>query len=219
MSPENVNLIALAVILAAMSLLPLLLMVCTAFLKIVVVLMIVRSALGVQQVPPNMVVYSIALVATFFIMAPVGYEVVKNFEVNPLDFINVDRLRNGLFENLEPIKSFMVRNADPDMVVHLIDVTLRIWPSELSEHVGRNDLVIIIPAFMLSELQRGFEIGFLVYIPFIVIDLIVSNLLLALGMQMVSPMTISLPLKILLFVMISGWTHLLDSLFYSYQLA
>lgn len=217
MSPENVNLIALAAILAAMSLLPLFLMVCTAFLKVVVVLMIVRSALGVQQVPPNMVIYSIALVATIFIMAPVGYEVVHNFEDNPLDFINTDRLKNGLLENLEPIKLFMVRNADPDMVVHLVDVTLRIWPSELSAHVGHNDLVIIIPAFMLSELQRGFEIGFLVYIPFIVIDLIVSNLLLALGMQMVSPMTISLPLKILLFVMISGWTHLLDSLFYSYQ--
>ena len=216
MSPENVNLIALALILATMSLLPLFMIVCTAFLKIAIVLMIVRSALGVQQVPPNIVIYSIALVATIFIMTPVGYEVVQNFEDNPLDFINTERLKDSLFDNLEPIKSFMIRNADPDMIIHLIDVTLRIWPSEIASHVGRDDLVIIIPAFMLSELQRGFEIGFLIYIPFIVIDLIVSNLLLALGMQMVSPMTISLPLKILLFVMISGWTHLLDSLFYSY---
>ena len=86
----------------------------------------------------------------------------------------------------------------------------------MAEKASKDDLLLAIPAFVLSELQAGFEIGFLIYIPFIVIDLIVSNLLLALGMQMVSPMTISLPLKLLLFVLVEGWTRLLDSLFYSY---
>lgn len=90
------------------------------------------------------------------------------------------------------------------------------WPKERAEQASRDDLMLLIPAFMLSELEAGFQMGFLIYIPFIVIDLIVSNLLLALGMQMVAPMTISLPLKLLIFVLVQGWTQLLDSLFYSY---
>ena len=91
------------------------------------------------------------------------------------------------------------------------------WPKEMADKASRDDLLLVVPAFVLSELQAGFQIGFLIYIPFIVIDLIVSNILLALGMQMVAPMTISLPLKILLFVLVDGWTRLLDGLFYSYM--
>jgi flagellar motor switch/type III secretory pathway protein FliN len=108
------------------------------------------------------------------------------------------------------------RNVDPDVLTHLLENTARLWPAKMAQEVQREDLILLVPAFVLSQLQAGFEIGFLIYIPFIVIDLIVSNLLLALGMQMVSPMTISLPLKLLLFVMVSGWSRLLDSLFLSY---
>jgi type III secretion protein R len=110
----------------------------------------------------------------------------------------------------------MVRNSDPDILTHLLENTARMWPPAMAQEVQREDLILLVPAYVLSQLQAGFEIGFLIYIPFIVIDLIVSNLLLALGMQMVSPMTISLPLKLLLFVMVSGWSRLLDSLFLSY---
>lgn len=110
----------------------------------------------------------------------------------------------------------MLRNVDADVLTHLQENTTRLWPEQMAREVQREDLILLIPAFVLSQLQAGFEIGFLIYIPFIVIDLIVSNLLLALGMQMVSPMTISLPLKLLLFVLVSGWSRLLDSLFLSY---
>ena len=109
-----------------------------------------------------------------------------------------------------------MRNTAPDVLTHLLENTARLWPQEMAQQVNRDDLILLVPAFVLSQLQAGFEIGFLIYIPFIVVDLIVSNLLLALGMQMVSPMTISLPLKLLLFVLVSGWTRLLDSLFLSY---
>ncbi|WP_251977511.1 type III secretion system export apparatus subunit SctR [Salinicola avicenniae] len=217
MNLEQTNLIMLTAVLAAMSLLPLLMIVSTAFLKIAIVLMITRSALGVQQVPPNIAIYSIALAATLFIMAPVGYSVAENFRETPADFSNVETLQESVVGGLSPVSDFMQRNANPDLIAHLDGMTRDIWPEEISREVGSDSLVIVLPAFVLSELQKGFESGFLIYIPFIVVDLIVSNLLLALGMQMVSPMTISLPLKILLFVMVSGWTHLLDSLFYSYQ--
>jgi type III secretion protein R len=110
----------------------------------------------------------------------------------------------------------MHKNTDPDIVIHLQENAQRMWPKKMADSVTPENMLLIIPAFVLSELQNGFKIGFLIFIPFIVVDLIVSNILLALGMQMVSPMTVSLPLKILLFVLISGWTRLLDGLFYSY---
>ena len=119
-------------------------------------------------------------------------------------------------EAIKPLRAFMLRNVDADVLTHLLENTARLWPAQMAQEVQRDDLILLVPAFVLSQLQAGFEIGFLIYIPFIVIDLIVSNLLLALGMQMVSPMTISLPLKLLLFVLVSGWSRLLDSLFLSY---
>jgi len=149
-------------------------------------------------------------------MAPVGYEIAEVVKVSPLDLSNVSTLQQTGLEAVQPLRTFMVRNSDPDILTHLLENTARMWPPAMAQEVQREDLILLIPAYVLSQLQAGFEIGFLIYIPFIVIDLIVSNLLLALGMQMVSPMTISLPLKLLLFVMVSGWSRLLDSLFLSY---
>ncbi|SBW78681.1 Harpin secretion protein HrcR [Pseudomonas veronii 1YdBTEX2] len=216
MSFQGVDPIVLAVFVGALSLMPMLLIVCTAFLKIVIVLMITRNAIGVQQVPPSMAINGIALAATLFIMAPVGYEIAEVVKVSPLDLSNVSTLQQTGLEAVQPLRTFMVRNSDPDILTHLLENTVRMWPPAMAQEVQREDLILLIPAYVLSQLQAGFEIGFLIYIPFIVIDLIVSNLLLALGMQMVSPMTISLPLKLLLFVMVSGWSRLLDSLFLSY---
>jgi len=112
----------------------------------------------------------------------------------------------------------MQRNTAPDVQTHLLGNAEKMWPKNLVQNVMKDhqNLLLLIPSFVLSELQSGFKIAFLIFIPFLVVDLVVSNVLLALGMQMVSPMTISLPLKILLFVMVSGWTRLLDGLFYSY---
>lgn len=213
---QGLDPIVLAIFLGALSLMPMLLVVCTAFLKIVIVLMITRNAIGVQQVPPSMAINGIALAATLFIMAPVGYEIAENIKASPLDMSNVQTFLHTGNEAINPLRAFMLRNVDPDVLTHLLDNTARLWPAKMAQEVQREDLILLIPAFVLSQLQAGFEIGFLIYIPFIVIDLIVSNLLLALGMQMVSPMTISLPLKLLLFVLVSGWSRLLDSLFLSY---
>ena len=213
---QGLDPVVLAVFLGALSLMPMLLVVCTAFLKIVIVLMITRNAIGVQQVPPSMAINGIALAATLFIMAPVGYEIAENLKASPLDMTNVQTFLSTGNEAINPLRAFMLRNVDPDVLTHLLEKTARRWPAKMAQEVQREDLILLIPAFVLSQLQAGFEIGFLIYIPFIVIDLIVSNLLLALGMQMVSPMTISLPLKLLLFVLVSGWSRLLDSLFLSY---
>ncbi|MGY2137277.1 type III secretion system export apparatus subunit SctR [Pseudomonas reactans] len=213
---QGLDPIVLAIFLGALSLMPMLLVVCTAFLKIVIVLMITRNAIGVQQVPPSMAINGIALAATLFIMAPVGYEIAESVKVSPLDMTNVQTFLETGNEAIKPLRAFMLRNVDPDVLTHLLENTARLWPEKMAQEVQREDLILLIPAFVLSQLQAGFEIGFLIYIPFIVIDLIVSNLLLALGMQMVSPMTISLPLKLLLFVLVSGWSRLLDSLFLSY---
>ena len=133
-----------------------------------------------------------------------------------MDLSSVQALQDSGLHAVKPLQAFMSRNTAPDVLTHLLENTARLWPAEMAQQVSRDDLILLVPAFVLSQLQAGFEIGFLIYIPFIVIDLIVSNLLLALGMQMVSPMTISLPLKLLLFVLVSGWTRLLDSLFLSF---
>ncbi|PXF32309.1 type III secretion system protein SsaR [Pokkaliibacter plantistimulans] len=216
MNLGQVDPLIFALFLGALSLLPILLIVCSAFLKISMVLLITRNAMGVQQVPPNMAIYGIALAATLFVMAPVFKDISVKIKETPPDFSSLDKMQSSVNHLIGPLQQFMARNSKPDVQTHLIGNTVQLWPKEMSEKVSKDDLLITIPAFMLSELQAGLEIGFLIYIPFIVIDLIVSNLLLALGMQMVSPMTISLPLKILLFVLVDGWGRLLDGLFYTY---
>ncbi|WP_339532588.1 type III secretion system export apparatus subunit SctR [Pseudomonas mucidolens] len=216
MTVQGVDPLLFALLLGSLALMPMLLIICTAFLKIVIVLMITRNAIGVQQVPPSMALNGIALAATLFIMAPVGYEISQVIEASPLDTSSVQAFQDTGLVAIKPLRAFMQRNTDPDLLIHLHENTTRMWPPEMSQGTHRDDLILLIPAFVLSQLQAGFEVGFLIYIPFIVIDLIVSNLLLALGMQMVSPMTISLPLKLLLFVLVSGWSRLLDSLFLSF---
>ncbi|MFO2462323.1 type III secretion system export apparatus subunit SctR [Pseudomonas sp. 15FMM2] len=216
MTVQGLDPLLLALLLGSLALMPMLLIICTAFLKIVIVLMITRNAIGVQQVPPSMALNGIALAATMFIMAPVGYEIAQVIKESPVDTSSVQAFQDTGLVAIKPLRAFMLRNTEPDLLIHLHENAARMWPPELTANTRRDDLILLIPAFVLSQLQAGFEVGFLIYIPFIVIDLIVSNLLLALGMQMVSPMTISLPLKLLLFVLVSGWSRLLDSLFLSF---
>ncbi|MFU9136285.1 type III secretion system export apparatus subunit SctR [Erwinia tasmaniensis] len=217
MDSLSLNPMTLALFLGALSLIPILMIVCTCFLKISMVLMLTRNAMGVQQVPPNMAIYGIALAASLFVMAPVFNEMSQRVKALPIDTQSSERLDYTVSNGVEPLKRFMVKNTDADILTHLQENAQRMWPKEMAQSVQHDSPLLLIPSFVLSELQNGFKIGFLIYIPFIVVDLIVSNVLLALGMQMVSPMTISLPLKILLFVLVSGWTRLLDGLFYSYM--
>lgn len=216
MNLGQVDPLIFALFLGGLSLLPILLIVCSAFLKISMVLLITRNAMGVQQVPPNMAIYGIALAATLFVMAPVLHDISQLLKDAPPDFSSLEAMQTSINHLIGPLQEFMTRNSNPDVQTHLMDNSAQLWPKEMADKVSKDDLLITIPSFMLSELQAGLQIGFLIYIPFIVIDLIVSNVLLALGMQMVSPMTISLPLKILLFVLVDGWGRLLDALFYTY---
>lgn len=222
--------IALALLLGGLALLPLLLVCTTSFLKISVVLMIVRNALGVQQVPPSIALNGLALAATLFVMAPVLNEVVSRLPIDlpgaaarsPGVSSALERPKHGklglaeMAYAVEPMRNFMLANTLPERRQKFVDLARQQWRQTAIDPPKESDYVVLIPCFVVSELELALKAGFVLYVPFVVIDLLLSNLLLALGMQMVSPMVVSLPLKILLFVLLDGWTRLFDGLVRSY---
>lgn len=208
--------IALAVVLALMALLPTVVVVSTSFLKIAIVMSLLRNALGVQQIPPNIALYGLALVLSAYVMAPVGFQIEREVSASPTAGKDLGSLVAAVRKGAEPLRGFMARNAAPAQKEFFVGTAKRLWGPELSAGITANDFLVLVPAFMVSELTRAFQVGFLLYLPFVVIDLIVSNILLAMGMMMVSPVTISLPLKLFLFVMVDGWTRLIQGLVLSY---
>ena len=204
--------------LGLLSLVPLVVATCTAFLKIAIVLSLVRNALGVQQVPPNLVLYALALVLTAFIMAPVGADLVNAIENHPGGVKDISDMVAVVREGIEPLRRFLLNNSAVEHRDFFISQARRIWPPEMSAGVTQQDLIILMPSFVVTELTAAFEIGFLLFLPFVVIDLVISNILMAMGMMMVSPVTISLPLKLFLFVMVDGWSRLLHGLVLTYKL-
>lgn len=212
----NFDPITLAVLLALMALLPTLVVVCTAFLKIVVVMSLLRNALGVQQMPPNLALYGMALILAAYVMAPVGVHMFDRIGAQPDNLKSLPAFITSVREGAEPLRDFMVKNSRPEQRDFFVRTAQRMWGPELSAGVGARDFLVLMPAFVVSELTAAFQIGFLLYLPFVVIDLIVSNILLAMGMMMVSPVTISLPLKLFLFVMVDGWSRLIQGLVLTY---
>lgn len=208
--------IALAVVLALMALLPTVVVVSTSFLKIAIVMALLRNALGVQQIPPNVALYGLALILSAYVMAPVGYQIERELSASPASTKDIASLVAGVRRGAEPLRGFMTRNATPAQRDFFVQTARRLWGPELAAGLQPTDFIVLVPAFMVSELTRAFQVGFLLYLPFVVIDLIVSNILLAMGMMMVSPVTISLPLKLFLFVMVDGWTRLIQGLVLSY---
>ncbi|MES2771248.1 MAG: type III secretion system export apparatus subunit SctR [Pseudomonadota bacterium] len=213
---KSIDPISLALLLAVLALIPLLLVVTSSFLKLSVVMMIVRNAIGVQQVPPNIALYGLSLVLTLYIMSPVFNQIGVSLRANPAALSSADTLIKTVAVSVEPLRAFLKRNAHPNQKQFFLDSVKRMWPPEDAAQVSDSDFLILMPAFVISELNAAFQIGFLLYLPFVVIDLVVSNILLALGMMMVSPTTISLPLKLFLFVMVDGWTRMLQGLVLSY---
>ena len=207
---------SLALLLALLALLPTVVVVTTSFLKIAVVMALLRNALGVQQVPPNLAMYGMALILSAYIMAPVGNHMYEKIGNNPDATSNVSNLVATVQEGAEPLRQFMLHNSHPEQRSFFVHTAQRLWGPELAADVSEKDFMVLIPAFMISELTAAFQIGFLLYLPFIVIDLIVSNILLSMGMMMVSPVTISVPIKLFLFVMLDGWSRLTQSLILSY---
>ena len=213
-APSTVGLI---IFMAALGLLPFLMVTMTAFLKISVVMFIIRNALGLQQTPPTMVLYSIALILTVFVSLPLIEDVSNRLSARPLDFSSLDKLQASANVVKDPVKAYLIRFAKPGERQFFLSSTARIWPESARANVKDDDFIILLPAFVSSELTRAFEIGFLLFLPFLIIDIIVSNILMAMGMMMVSPTLISLPLKLFLFVAVDGWSRLMHGLILSYE--
>lgn len=199
-----------------LAVLPTLVAVSTAFLKLAVVMNLVRNALGVQQVPPNIVIYGLALILTVYVMAPIGQQIYTAVASDPAALRSVGGLVTAVRKGAEPMRGFLERNSRPEQREFFVRTAKRLWGPELARDVTPQDFMVLIPAFIVSELTAAFQIGFLLYLPFVVIDLIVSNILLAMGMMMMSPVTISLPLKLFLFVAVDGWTRLIHGLVLTY---
>lgn len=211
------NLLPLIVVIGIVGLLPLAVVTMTGFLKISVVLFLVRNALGIQQMPPNLVLYGIALVLTVFVTTPMLTEIQRTLVEGQAKFDTADDIVRSAELVREPIKRQLVRFTKLEERSFFQSATQRLWPDAKQHNVRDDDLSILIPAFVASELTRAFEIGLLLYLPFLVIDLVVANILMTLGMIMVSPVLISIPLKLFLFVAIDGWSRLMHGLILSYS--
>ena len=196
--------------LTLLSLVPAILLTCTSFTKILVVLGLTRNALGLQQIPPNQVLAGLALFLSLFIMSPVLKQM--NAEgVQP--YLNGAKTQTQAFEDgVEPLRGFMLKQTGDKEIALLTDVAHRAKPDKPSDVA----LTTLIPAFILSELKQAFIIGFMIFIPFLVIDIVVSAGLMSLGMMMMPPVMVSLPFKLLLFVLVDGWALIIKALVQSY---
>ncbi len=204
------------IVMVGVGLVPFAVVMMTSFAKIVIVLFLLRQALGIQQTPPNLVLYGISIVLTIFIMAPTLSEIRQIVEQYPPPAEGVSGWFAVLAKAQAPVRTFLVRFANKEEIAFFIEAARKIWPQEYARSLAADNFIVLVPAFLLSELTRSFEIGFMLYLPFVTIDLIVSNILLAMGSMMVSPMMISLPLKLFLFVLVDGWARLIHGLIVSY---
>ena len=202
--------------LALLSLLPILVSIGTAFLKFVVVFNLLKNAIGIQQIPPTVVVNGLALIMALYVMAPVLFETFELVQTQT-SLTDVKFLRFMLAEGFDPYRGFLQHNTSPEMLALFKSMAVKLWPESMFQSINDENFFILLPAFTLTELQEAFEIGFIIYVPFLVVDIVVSNILLAMGMMMMSPMTISLPFKLLLFVFVDGWSLLLSNLTLAYS--
>lgn len=203
-------------ILLAAALVPFLAVVATSFVKLAVVFQLVRNAIGVQQIPPNMALNALAIILSGYIMFPVIAETFDILSAGNHTFKTAEGIRQAYEAGKGPLTRFLDEHAHPREKQFFLEAARSLWPESLSSQMTEDSIAIVLPAFTVSQLREAFEIGFLLYLPFIAIDLIVSNILLAMGMMMVSPLTISLPFKLFLFVMIDGWSRLILGLVKTY---
>lgn len=224
-SSANPSMVTKLAVLAGLSLLPFAIMLLTSFMKIVVVLSLLRNALGVQQTPPNQVLNGIALLISIYVMFPTGlamYNAAQGVIRNspPTALISGEAavfVIDVVDKAKEPLRDFLQRNCAAKHMRSFYNMAYRIFPDPYKQELKQNDFLILIPSFITSQLKSAFEVGVLIYLPFFVIDLVVSNILLAMGMMMLSPLTIALPIKLLLLVMVDGWTVLVQGLAMSFR--
>lgn len=201
----------LMLLMSSLTLLPFAVSSMTSFLRYVIVFSILKQAMGTQQVPPSIVLVGLSLILTLYTMSPVFSEMYT--AVNPLLNNPKANVMDIMNRGVTPLKNFMMRQTREDDIRIFLEVSRKKAPESV------NDLSVweITPAFMLSELRTAFEIGFVIFIPFVIIDLVVANILMALGMMMLSPTIISLPFKILIFIAVDGWTLVVRGLIQSFN--
>jgi len=212
-------------VLTGLAVLPFAVMLLTSYMKIVVVLSLLRNALGVQQSPPNQVLNGIALLMTIYVMFPTGLAMYKassealnaNIPTELVSSAGANYIMAVVDGGKEPLRDFLIRNSVSKHMASFFQLAQRSFPPEYKESLKPTDFLVVIPAFITSQLKSAFEIGVLIYLPFFVIDLVTSNILLAMGMMMLSPLTIALPLKLLLLVMVDGWTLIIQGLVLTFR--
>ncbi|MEQ2129569.1 flagellar type III secretion system pore protein FliP [Caldanaerobacter subterraneus KAk] len=210
-SPSNLSTsLQIVLLLTVLTLAPSILIMMTSFTRIVIVLAFLRNALGLQQMPPNQVLIGLALFLTFYIMAPVGYDI-NNNAIKPYVEGQINQYE-AYQRAIKPLKNFMLRQTrqnDLALFVNLAKIK--------ADKVEDLPMRVVIPAFIISELKTAFEIGFIIYIPFLVIDIIVASVLMSMGMFMLPPVLISLPFKVLLFILVDGWNLVVKSLILGFR--
>ena len=197
-------------VLTILSVAPAILLMTTAFTRIIIVLGFVRQAMGTQNTPPNQVLLGLALFLTFFIMAPT-FNTINTKALQPYIKEQITQ-QQALERSVEVMREFMFTQVQESELQLFIDITKEEQPANKKEVSS----MILIPAFMLSELKRSFQMGFMIYVPFLVIDMLVSSVLMSMGMMMLPPIVISLPFKLLLFVLVDGWQLVVGSLMKSF---
>ncbi len=206
--------------LATLGLIPFLALLVTSYTKIVVVLGLTRQALGLPQVPPNMVINALAMILSLYVMAPVGQEageLLKDKLRGPVAGARFEDVPAVYGAVVEPLRTFLRKHTTERDRKFFVQSATKLWPEARAKDLADDDMLVLIPSFTLRELTQAFQIGFVIYLVFVVVDLVIGNILLALGMVMLSPTVVSAPFKLLLFVALDGWQRLVQGLVLSYQ--
>lgn len=210
------NDISLIALLSFSTLLPFLIACGTCYVKFSIVFVMVRNALGLQQIPSNMTLNAVALMLALMVMAPVVKQGYSAWQEDNVDYHNVASVAQFMDSGLGSYRSYLKKYSDPELAKFFDQAQRKSVSDDVDEESAEPSILALLPAYALSEIKSAFKIGFYLYLPFVVIDLIISSVLLALGMMMMSPVTLSVPIKLLLFVMLDGWTLLSKGLIGQY---
>ncbi|AXF25795.1 EscR/YscR/HrcR family type III secretion system export apparatus protein [Burkholderia pyrrocinia] len=208
---------SLLLALLLLGLLPFAAMVVTSYTKIVVVLGLLRNALGVQQVPPSTVLNGIALIVSCFVMAPIGMDALRGAQTAAPGDYTTNRVAELVDATREPFRRFLLKHTREREKAFFLRSAREIWPKDKADALKPDDLIVLAPAFTLTELTDAFRIGFLLYLVFVVIDLVIANVLMAMGLSQVTPTNVAIPFKLLLFVVMDGWSTLIHGLVLTYR--
>jgi len=210
------NDISLIVLLSFSTLLPFLIACGTCYVKFSIVFVMVRNALGLQQIPSNMTLNAVALMLALMVMAPVVRQGYSNWQEEQVDYHSVASVAQFMETGLDAYRGYLKKYSDAGLTRFFDQAQRKTISDNVEEEAAEPSILALMPAYALSEIKSAFKIGFYLYLPFVVIDLIISSVLLALGMMMMSPVTLSVPIKLLLFVMLDGWTLLSKGLIGQY---